>query len=524
MMVMHADPNDNASSLHDPLLPWLLSIKKALDSSISSFALNKILLDCIETFKHNPQYKNDPRFLKIWLLYLEGSDDFENVFKEMEENNICRGNSLLYELYAGFLEAKEKWKEAYMVYQTGILRKAEPLARLERAKVLFLDRLSYRINASSLQKTDYTEPMEMEKRRVNPWSASTTKELLEKINPQMMKYAGYHPSKKAYSGDVALSSLQNSSRNKIVKIGGRKYEIKGCPVKGGFAQVYKAYVNSNPDEVVALKIQRPPFPWEFHMYRQLDQRIPENQSSSFGYVHRLHLFSDYSILVCDYLSHGTLQDVINSYAVTGKPMEEVLCIYYTIEMLHMLETLHGVGIIHGDFKPDNLLIRYSRSNLTEDGFKERSGPWRDQGLCLVDWGRGIDLHLFPDDIEFEGDCRTSGFRCVEMQERKPWTFQVDTYGLCVVIHMMLHHSYMEIVKKGTSDGGYVYLPKAPFKRYWSDLWKDLFTKLLNNNCGNDCELLRSLRKSFEDYLHSDDKLLRKLKELLAKQRLLLCSA
>jgi hypothetical protein len=31
-------------------------------------------------------------------------------------------------------------------------RKAEPLERLERAKVLFLDRLSYRINASSLQK------------------------------------------------------------------------------------------------------------------------------------------------------------------------------------------------------------------------------------------------------------------------------------------------------------------------------------------------------------------------------------
>lgn len=26
----------------------------------------------------------------------------------------------------------------------------------------------------------------------------------------------------------------------------------------------------------------------------------------------------------------------------------------------MLETLHGVGIIHGDFKPDNLLIRYAR--------------------------------------------------------------------------------------------------------------------------------------------------------------------
>lgn len=41
-------------------------------------------------------------------------------------------------------------------------------------------------------------------------------------------------------------------------------------------------------------------------------------------------------------------------------MDELLCIYYTTEMLYMLEALHGAGIIHGDFKPDNLLIRYSR--------------------------------------------------------------------------------------------------------------------------------------------------------------------
>lgn len=51
---------------------------------------------------------------------------------------------------------------------------------------------------------------------------------------------------------------------------------------------------------------------------------------------------------------------MNCSVVIGGSMDEVLCMYYTIEMLQILETLHGAAMIHGDFKPDNLLIRYSR--------------------------------------------------------------------------------------------------------------------------------------------------------------------
>lgn len=69
------------------------------------------------------------------------------------------------------------------------------------------------------------------------------------------------------------------------------------------------------------------------MYRQLDERILDNevrnflvsnvywwfllfiyllilvfyQRSSFGFALRMHIYSDCSILVCDYLAHGTLQ-------------------------------------------------------------------------------------------------------------------------------------------------------------------------------------------------------------------------
>ncbi|XP_022748931.1 mitotic checkpoint serine/threonine-protein kinase BUB1 [Durio zibethinus] len=528
MDVTLTESNDS-SSAHDPLFPWLLSIKKALDEWYSGNRtdadLDKLLSDCISTFKHIAQYRNDLRFLKIWFIYLEGSKDFGSIFREMEENEICIGHSLLYEWYAYFLEAKGKWKEAHMVYQIGISRKAEPLEKLKGAQSLFVKRMSERLNTSSFGKIDRGEQDEFGKKFINPWSTFTMEELSKKIHPQITNYDGYHLSKKVYSGKVALSLLKKSSRNKIIEIGGKKYQIKGCAGQGGFAQVFKAYIDSNPHDVVALKIQKPAFPWEFYMYRQLDERISDRQRSSFGFAHKIHIYSDCSILICDYLSHGTLQDAINSYVVTGKAMEEVLCIFYTTEMLYMLETLHGVGIIHGDFKPDNLLIRYSKDDLSEEGFKDRTGRWRDQGLCLVDWGRGIDMHLFPDNTEFTGDCRTSGFRCIEMREKKPWTFQVDTYGLCVVVHMMLHNAYMEIEKKA-SDNGYIYLPKSSFKRYWNvDLWKNLFTKLLNVSPGNnDRELLHSLRKSFLDYMHDNPLLVKKLKELLVKQRATLCSA
>ncbi|KAM1717968.1 hypothetical protein ACFX11_025738 [Malus domestica] len=530
--------DSDTTPLHDPLLPWLWSVKQALEDfhsgKDSGLDLTKLLSDCIATFKDNAQYRDDIRFLKIWFLYMDTSEDFESVFLEMLHREICVGHSLLYVWYAIFLEAKEKLYDAHMVYQMGISRNAKPVEWVEKAHALFLARM-YRI-ASSAQKIGNDEAVPFGS-LINPWSSSTMKDLLKKVNRQLTKYDGYHSTTKAYSGKVALSSLKNSSRNKTIEIGRTKYQITGCAGQGGFAQVYKAYVNCNPEDVVALKIQKPAFPWEFYMYRQLDQRISDKERTSFGFAHRMHLYPDCSILVSDYLASGTLQDAINSYAFKGKSMEEVLCIYYTIEMLYMLETLHGVGIIHGDFKPDNLLIRYARNGLTKAGscdrtdfteeeFRERSGPWLDQGLCLVDWGRGIDLHLFPDNVEFTGDCRTSGFRCAEMQENRPWTYQVDTYGLCVVVHTMLHNSYMEIDKKPSPEGGHFYLPKSSFKRYWNvELWRNFFKKLLNSSPGcNHKKLLQDLRESFQDYLCSEPQLIRKLSDLLVKQRASLCSA
>lgn len=52
-----------------------------------------------------------------------------------------------------------------------------------------------------------------------------------------------------------------------------------------------------------------------------------------------------------------LQDAINGYAQYGKTMSEELIMMYTIELLRMVDALHTCGVIHGDIKPDNFLIR-----------------------------------------------------------------------------------------------------------------------------------------------------------------------
>ena len=50
------------------------------------------------------------------------------------------------------------------------------------------------------------------------------------------------------------------------------------------------------------------------------------------------------------------QDVVNKYKMVNKKMNEAVVLYYTINILRILEACHKCGIIHGDVKPDNFLV------------------------------------------------------------------------------------------------------------------------------------------------------------------------
>lgn len=110
-----------------------------------------------------------------------------------------------------------------------------------------------------------------------------------------------------------------------------------------------------------------------------------------------------------------------------------LSLLWTVEMLHIVEHLHTCGIVHGDIKPDNFLVRSLPS-------VERAAPT----LQLIDYGRSIDMTLFPAGTTFTRVVTTKDFQCVEMQTGQPWTFQTDLYGLASTVHCMLIGDYMKV--------------------------------------------------------------------------------
>lgn len=53
---------------------------------------------------------------------LDSNQDFEKVFRDMIEYEICVAHAEIYQWYAHFLEIRGKWQDAHTVYNMGILR------------------------------------------------------------------------------------------------------------------------------------------------------------------------------------------------------------------------------------------------------------------------------------------------------------------------------------------------------------------------------------------------------------------
>ncbi|XVF82377.1 hypothetical protein PTKIN_Ptkin16aG0041900 [Pterospermum kingtungense] len=127
----------------DPLQPWLDCIKwvqEAFPPGGDFSGLVLIYEQCVRAFWHSDRYKNDLRYLKIWLEYAEHCSDAEVIYNFLDANDIGKTHSAYYVAYALHLESKCKMKAANDIFNLGISSNAQPIGKLKEAYKKFLVR------------------------------------------------------------------------------------------------------------------------------------------------------------------------------------------------------------------------------------------------------------------------------------------------------------------------------------------------------------------------------------------------
>jgi checkpoint serine/threonine-protein kinase len=392
----------------------------------------------------------------------------------------------------------------------------------------------------------------------NPMDPELRATILAQMKPALSTFEGYHEDLSAVSGRSAEikkfvraqskagkvssgSTTANTAENKtasslaippVINLPSSysKYTIKRELGAGTFAPVYlaenftaaaldaeeeEAIKSGNQEDQVsisrlrlgraahrraleAIKMEAPPSVWEFYMLGQSHRRLgSERATQSIVRAHEMHLFQDECFLIEEYRSQGTLLDLVNlarEDAPSGG-MDEALAMWCTIELLRTVEALHARGLIHGDLKADNILVRLDDPGMETDWsptyWANGAHGWDSKGVCLIDFGRGIDMRHFKPDVGFLADWKTTDADCSEMRELRPWTYQIDYYGLAGIIHSLLFGKYMETINDKASGGpgaatavgaaaAKSYRIRETLKRYWqTEIWASAFDLLLN---------------------------------------------
>lgn len=346
----------------------------------------------------------------------------------------------------------------------------------------------------------------------HPLDSKLRQKLLNSLQYPLETYDTFY----SYQQELRMSSLlkqvhkslKTRNKNPIVEFKKSKelYCIRSQLGEGGYATVYLA--ESGDGKMRALKVEKPSSVWEFYILTQIEERLRgQRVLNSIVHVDSLHCFQDESYLILNYISQGTLLDLINNYQYVDDQravFPEVLCAYFSIELMKVVESLHEVGIIHGDLKPDNCMVRLENGHLGKYNSNNLNG-WDEKGLFLIDFGRSFDLALFPKNTKFIADWRTDQQDCPEMRNNEPWSYEADYYGLAGIIHCMLYGQFIDTYKK---NDGY-WCIKAPIKRYWQkEIWHSIFHTLINSRKIYGSELpitseLKKLRRQLEYFLSQE---------------------
>ncbi|KAL3514906.1 hypothetical protein ACH5RR_027623 [Cinchona calisaya] len=146
----------------DPLQPWLRCIKwvqEAFPPGGDSSGLVVIYEQCVRSFWHQERYKDDLRYLKVWLEYAENCTDAQVIYSFLEANKIGLTHASFYISFALHMESKDKIRIANEIFNRGMSMNAQPIEKLKAAFNKFLTRSMRRPKALEEDPTESRFPI-----------------------------------------------------------------------------------------------------------------------------------------------------------------------------------------------------------------------------------------------------------------------------------------------------------------------------------------------------------------------------
>lgn len=140
--VRNISESDDPLDVYDRYVRWTLDAYPSAQATPQS-QLHTLLERATKTFISSAQYRNDPRYVRLWMHHIHFfSEAPRETFLFLSRHAIGESLALFYEEYAEWLEGAGRWAQAEEVYKLGIERGARPVQRLMRKFKEFEARLA----------------------------------------------------------------------------------------------------------------------------------------------------------------------------------------------------------------------------------------------------------------------------------------------------------------------------------------------------------------------------------------------
>jgi checkpoint serine/threonine-protein kinase len=223
--------SDDPLDIYDRYVKWTLTAYPSAQATPES-QLRPLIERATKAFQTAVHYKNDPRYLKLWLTYIRlFSDAPRETFAYLARHNIGEGLALFYEEFAAWLEGVGRWKQADEVYRLGIEREARPTERLVRKFGEFQQRFERRGNNGDEPSSPTIRPALVAK--LDPFALSTP----QTADPQAQRpFSGAGSSSTSRGGKQKLAIFSDADASETGALGGLSGTAKGWDNIGSLAE------------------------------------------------------------------------------------------------------------------------------------------------------------------------------------------------------------------------------------------------------------------------------------------------